>query len=124
MHLTPPTAGRRRAAWPSTMPDYTRTTLESISTTLAARFENSQRIRTLSAVQMHLGCGTATLRGVVATDHDRALAERLTRLEAGIFRVKNELTVATPAVAKPPEPRPVAGDNPADKPSPKLPHGN
>ncbi len=101
--------------------DYTRTTPESISTTLAARLEKSRRIRTLSAVQVVFDRGTVTLRGVVATDHDRALAERLTRLEGGVSRVKNELTVAKPTVAKPPQPRPVVGDTPADKPSPQLP---
>ena len=100
---------------------YTRTTPEKISTTLAARLQKSQRIRTLSAVQVRVEGGTATLRGVVATDHDRALAERLTRLEAGISRVKNELTVAAPAVAKPSEPGPVVGDIPADKLPPRPP---
>ena len=109
--------------------DYTRTTPETISTTLAARLQKSQRIRTLSAVQVRVEGGTATLRGVVATDHDRVLAERLTRLEAGIFRVKNELTVAAPAVAKPSEPGPVVGDTQEDKPLPQpprleLPRGN
>ena len=100
---------------------YTRTTPEKIRTTLAGRLQKSQRIRTLSAVQVHLENGTATLRGVVATDHDRALAERLTRLEAGIWRVKNELTVAPPAAAEPPEKGSVVGDTPADKPVPDAP---
>jgi osmotically-inducible protein OsmY len=98
--------------------DYTQATPEAISRALAARLEKSQRIQTLSAVQVHLDRGTATLRGVVATEHDRALAERLTRLEAGIFRVKNELTVAPPAEAKSSQPRPEVGDAPKDKPLP------
>jgi len=93
---------------------YTRTSPEQISTTVARRLEKSQRIRTLSAVQVHLENGTATLRGVVATDHDRVLAERLTRLEAGIWRVKNELTVAQ-------QPAPDAGDTPTDEPSADTP---
>ncbi len=37
--------------------------------------------------------GTAILRGVVATPHDRALAEQLVLLEPGIVRVANELEV-------------------------------
>ncbi len=89
---------------------YTRKSSDQISATVARRLEKSRRIRTLSAVQVHLVDGTATLRGVVATDHDRALAERLTRLEAGIWHVNNELTVAA-------EPSSAVGDTPTDDPS-------
>jgi len=102
---------------------YKRTTPDQISTAVAQRLQKSKRIRTLSAVQVHLEGGTATLRGVVATDHDRVLAERLTRLEAGIWRVKNELVVASAPIApspiapRPVEPRPGAADRPpADTP--------
>ncbi len=37
---------------------------------------------------------TAVLRGVVATEHDRDLAERVVRLEANVDQVQNNLTVA------------------------------
>lgn len=36
----------------------------------------------------------AVLRGTVATEHDRALAERLASLEPGVSRVQNLLTIA------------------------------
>jgi hypothetical protein len=39
---------------------------------------------------------TATLRGVVASDAERILAERLARLEPGVSRVRNELRVEAP----------------------------
>ncbi len=45
---------------------------------------------------------TATLRGVVPTEHDRLLARQLARLEPGISVVNSELTVAqTPATELP-----------------------
>jgi hypothetical protein len=43
---------------------------------------------------------TAVLRGVVATEHDRDLAERVLRLEAGVDRVDNQLVVASHSTAK------------------------
>jgi len=42
---------------------------------------------------------TAVLRGVVATEHDRRIAEQVARLEPGIRRVENLLTVAPPAAS-------------------------
>jgi hypothetical protein len=39
---------------------------------------------------------TAILRGTVATDRDRRLAERLLMLEPGVDSVRNELTVTEP----------------------------
>jgi osmotically-inducible protein OsmY len=48
--------------------------------------------------------GVATLRGVVATDDDRRLAERLARLEPGIRRIDNQLTLAAPGESRPGSP--------------------
>ena len=77
-----------------------------VSTALAARVARTERIQTLSPVSVLLRDGTATLRGVVATDRDRELVEGLARLEPGIWEVKNELVVAQrPAGAGLPLPR-------------------
>jgi len=63
---------------------------------LADRIERSNWIQNLSPLQVQVDQGTATLRGVVASDHDRVLAERVALLEGGIWNVKNELQVQTP----------------------------
>jgi len=52
------------------------------------------RLQSRGPLNVELRERTAILRGVVATDHDRALAETLTLLEPGISQVQNELTVA------------------------------
>jgi len=52
------------------------------------------RLQTQAPLSVELQNRTAILRGVVATGHDRVLAEKLTLLEPGIDRVQNELTVA------------------------------
>lgn len=67
------------------------------SSNLATRLEKSSWLKTRSPVEVSIESGTATLRGVVATDHDRRLAERMARLQPGIRLVENQLTVAPPA---------------------------
>jgi hypothetical protein len=52
------------------------------------------RVQSRGPVRVELQDRTAVLRGVVATNHDRALAEQLALLEPGISRVENQLTVA------------------------------
>jgi len=74
--------------------DYSRMAPLRVSSGTVRRLLNSPKIHTLSEVDVLVRDGTAILRGVVATQHDRDLAERLTRLEAGIWDVKNELVVA------------------------------
>ncbi len=85
--------------------DYPRRELTTLGTGLAVRLAKTPRIRTVSAVKVEVREGTATLRGVVATDHDRDLCERLARLEAGIWDVNNEILVeGVPAEAGPASP--------------------
>ena len=85
----------------------------SIRTTLSVGFENpasnsrqfssslTRRLADLPALhwrspgQIEIQGRTAILRGVVATEHDRDLAERVVRLEAAIDQVQNQLTVAS-----------------------------
>ena len=50
--------------------------------------------------QVEMQGRTAILRGVVATEHDRDLAERVVRLEATVDQVQNQIVVASPATPK------------------------
>jgi hypothetical protein len=68
---------------------------------LAGRMERSTWIQKRSPLVVTLDQGIATLRGVVATEHDRVLAEQLALLEPSIAAVKNELTVQPPEPAAP-----------------------
>lgn len=68
---------------------------------LVGRMERSTWIQKRSPLEVRLDQGIATLRGVVATEHDRVLAEQLARLEPGIELVKNELMVQPPEPAAP-----------------------
>lgn len=73
----------------------------TLGTDVAARIARIGAIKALSSVGIVVDRGTATLRGVVATDHDRQLIDRLVRLEPGVWKVKNELVVAqSPAAAE------------------------
>ena len=53
-----------------------------------------------SAAKVEMQGRTAILRGVVATEHDRDLAERVVRLEATVDQVQNLIEVAAPAMPK------------------------
>ncbi len=89
-----------------------RPTIEQVLPSLSARLERSSRIRVQSPVEVTLREGTATLKGVVASEHDRALAEQLARLEPGVFQVQNELSVApAPSGEAPPQASSSAADS-------------
>jgi len=64
-----------------------------VNSALTDRLERCRRIQTRSPMEVLVQDRTTILRGVVATKHDRALAERLVLLEPGIWNVKNELVV-------------------------------
>jgi len=61
---------------------------------LTTRLARLDRINTLSGLDVSVVGGTAVLRGKVATDLDRDLAEQLTRLEPGIWKIENQIEVA------------------------------
>ena len=102
----------------------------TLGTKLAQRLTASARIETFSPVTVVVRDGTATLRGVVATDHDRDLCEQLARLEAGVWEVQNELVVAVPpapeTLVPPAEAGPATPGQPAaeEKPADDSPAGN
>ena len=60
---------------------------------LRLQLEKIIQPRASSPIQIEIEKGTATLRGAVASAHDRVIAERLVLLEGGIWKVNNELTV-------------------------------
>ena len=71
--------------------------LAQLGSTLEQRLEKSSWVDTRSPMDVSIEKGIATLQGVVATESDRRLAERLARLEPGIRQIDNQLTVAAPA---------------------------
>jgi len=62
---------------------------------LARRMDRSSWIQNETPISVTIENGVATLGGIVATEHDRVLAERLTRLEVGVRGVDNRLAVLT-----------------------------
>jgi hypothetical protein len=89
-------------------------TQETVSRSLTAVLTKRGRLSALSPVAVSVREGasihegnTAVLRGVVATQHDRDLAEELVRLEPGVGQVDNLLTVGQPA-ASPASPTPAS----------------
>lgn len=64
---------------------------------VAEAIQRSPQIRKLSPIAVTVENETATLRGKVATEHDRQLAELVARFEPGVWQVRNELTVVPPA---------------------------
>lgn len=67
---------------------------------LSKRLGGTLRIKRQKPIQVTLQGSTVILRGEVATDHDRLLAEQLVRLEPGIWAVQNELAVTKPSPEK------------------------
>jgi hypothetical protein len=64
---------------------------------IAKMLQGAPQIGKRSSIRVIVQNETAILRGEVATPHDRELAENLARFEPGIWDVKNELVIRTPA---------------------------
>jgi osmotically-inducible protein OsmY len=73
---------------------------QKFSTLLAQRLARLPALHWSSPGQIEVQGQTVILRGTVATEHDRDLAERVVRLEPGVDQVQNQLVVA-PKSAKP-----------------------
>ncbi|MBN8627063.1 MAG: BON domain-containing protein [Planctomycetes bacterium] len=93
---------------------------ELVDAALQSRFKLSPRFAKLGAIEVTMVGRTAVLSGVVATEHDRALAAQLASLEAGVSEVRNDLTIAAgpaaPAVVPPVAAPPAIGVPPAANP--------
>ena len=57
------------------------------------RINNNSRITAIVPITVEMENSTAILRGVVKNEHERRLLEQLVKLEPGIYRVQNELTL-------------------------------
>jgi len=96
-NIQPPTA--LRATF-----DYPKPPADKLTAALTQRLAQTKGLHTQSPVTVLAQSGTVTLRGTVASEHDRAVAERLVRLEPGVWKVNNELVVAgAPADSTPPK---------------------
>ena len=57
------------------------------------RINNNSRIAALVPITVEMENSTVILRGVVKNEHERKLLEQFVKLEPGIHRVQNELTL-------------------------------
>jgi hypothetical protein len=75
-----------------------------LNAALTARIRRNVQFRAEGVPEVELESRTVTLRGVVASSHDRILAEKLALLEPGVSHVRNQLRVAAtpPPPAEPP----------------------
>ncbi len=63
---------------------------------IQTRLSRVMEIRGVGSPQVEMAGRTAFLRGVVATEHDRMLLERIASLEPGVSRVENLVTIQPP----------------------------
>lgn len=73
----------------------------AIHTAITNQVQTALRDRMPSPMTVTLQGDTAILRGAVNSPRDRLLAEQLVRMEPGIGRVENELTVTQPSSGTP-----------------------
>ena len=73
--------------------EYTKKSAADISSALSQRLQNTAGLHSLSPLEASFQGDTLILKGVVATDHDRDLAERLAHLEPGVEQIQNDLVV-------------------------------
>jgi len=73
---------------------------EQFSSAVAEHLEALPALHWQGPAQVVMQGRTAILRGVVATEHDRELAERVVRLEPTVDQVQNQLVVASRATPK------------------------
>ena len=66
---------------------------DAVAARMSERMNRSNWIQNRSELDVSIEDRTATLRGVVSTEHDRVLAERLALLEGGVRKVENLLEV-------------------------------
>lgn len=84
--------------------DYPKPDPALVATKLTAELDTIKALRRLGPIEVVLNDRTAILRGTVASSRDRELAERLVRLEPGIWEVKNDLVVQSSGASRPGSP--------------------
>jgi hypothetical protein len=70
---------------------------QKLSSTLTQQLAGLPALHWRTPGQVEIQGRMAILRGVVATEHDRDLAERVVRLAPGVEQVQNQLVVASSA---------------------------
>jgi hypothetical protein len=73
-----------------------------LQTSLQQMLARSNALPSSPNIQVAVDGDTVVLRGLVADDHDRRLAEGMVRLTPGVHDVRNELVVATAAAPQVP----------------------
>jgi osmotically-inducible protein OsmY len=69
----------------------------NLSTSLTRQLRETPGVRSLSPLRATQRGRTLILEGAVATEHDKALIERMVRMEPGVDQVQNDLTVGIPS---------------------------
>lgn len=72
--------------------DHPHLSAPDVNESLSRRLRNTPAV-TARSLEVTIQDQTVVLRGEVSTEHGRLLAEQLARLEPGIWKVRNELTV-------------------------------
>ena len=72
-----------------------------LTATLTQRLTRVPALPSASQIRLEMAGQTVVLRGTVASEDERQLAEGLVRLEPGVAAVRNELVVAAPPEALP-----------------------
>ena len=94
--------------------DYAAPAPSKISSTLAQQLKEIPSLDVKSPIEVSVEGTTATLRGVVASERDRALIEQIALFEPGISSVRNLLTLKGPASpSSKPQEKPTAEPKPA-----------
>ena len=78
---------------------------ESVSSELTQRLQATDRIQRMGSIKVSVVDRTAILRGTVASERDRRLAQMLVLFEPGISNIRNELTVRSSSTPKTPRKR-------------------
>jgi len=91
--LRGPRSGAEGPGWAAAMVGYpsARPAMDPFSGRIASMLQSTAQIKKRSSIRVDVVGETAILRGRVATQQDRELAENLVRLEPGIWEVKNLL---------------------------------
>lgn len=76
--------------------------LETISSALARQLNSCPSLHLSSPISVSIAGQTATVRGEVASEWDRAMAEQMALFEPGIAAVQNQLTVKPAAPLRSP----------------------
>lgn len=88
--------------------------METVNVELGRQLKSIPGLHPANQYEVSVAGRVATLRGTVASERDRTLAESLLLFEPGIGSVRNELQVKTPS-ANPPGANPPASDSPSDR---------